>query len=46
MLEADERAGRKYIRQIEELREQLEIEKDQAVQRERDIARQRLAYLK
>ncbi|XP_065066186.1 centrosomal protein of 131 kDa-like isoform X2 [Rhopilema esculentum] len=41
LLEADERAGRKYIRQIEELREQLEIEKDQAVQRERDIARQR-----
>jgi len=41
LLEADERAGRKYIKQIEDLREQLESEKDLAVQKERDAARQR-----
>ena len=30
LLEADERAGRRYIQQIEELRDQLEREKESA----------------
>ena len=43
LLEADERAGRRYIQQIEELRDQLEREKDAACTRERELAQQRLA---
>ena len=41
ILEADERVGRKYIQQLEELRMQLEKEKEMALRKERDIARQR-----
>uniref|UniRef100_A0A7M5XME1 Uncharacterized protein n=2 Tax=Clytia hemisphaerica TaxID=252671 RepID=A0A7M5XME1_9CNID len=41
ILEADERVGRKYIQQLDELRMQLEKEKEMAVRKERDIARQR-----
>ena len=40
-MESDETAGRRYIQQMEEMREHLEREKDMAVQRERDVARQR-----
>lgn len=43
MLEADERVGRKYIQQIEDVRSQLEKEKEVAVRKERDNARQRFA---
>ncbi|XP_031573058.1 centrosomal protein of 131 kDa-like [Actinia tenebrosa] len=42
LLEADERAGRRYIQQIEELREQLEREKENACTKERELAQQRL----
>jgi len=45
LLEADERAGRRYIHQIEELREQLDREKENAVSKERVLAQQRLKYL-
>ncbi|XP_028395235.1 centrosomal protein of 131 kDa-like [Dendronephthya gigantea] len=38
LLETDERVGRRYIQQIEELREQLEREKETACNRERDLA--------
>ncbi|CAB3992815.1 centrosomal of 131 kDa isoform X2 [Paramuricea clavata] len=38
LLETDERVGRRYLHQIEELREQLEREKDTACNRERDLA--------
>ena len=38
MLETDERVGRRYLHQIEELREQLEREKETACNRERDLA--------
>ncbi|XP_057311597.1 centrosomal protein of 131 kDa-like [Hydractinia symbiolongicarpus] len=41
VLEADERVGRKYIQQIEDVRSQLEKEKEIAVRKERDNARQR-----
>ncbi|XP_072882405.1 centrosomal protein of 131 kDa isoform X3 [Hemitrygon akajei] len=41
LAQSDERAARRYIRQTEELREQLEKEKDDLCQRERDLARQR-----
>ncbi|XP_020895169.1 centrosomal protein of 131 kDa isoform X2 [Exaiptasia diaphana] len=41
LLEADERAGRRYIQQIEDLREQLDREKDNAVTKERELAQQR-----
>lgn len=41
LLQSDERAGQRYIRQTEELREQLEREKDNACTREREMARQR-----
>ena len=41
VLEADERVGRKYIQQMEDMRDQYEHEKEVAVQRERDVARQR-----
>jgi vacuolar-type H+-ATPase subunit I/STV1 len=38
LLETDERVGRRYLHQIEELREQLEREKETACNRERDLA--------
>ena len=41
LLEADERAGRRYIQQIEELRDQLEREKENACSRERELSQQR-----
>ncbi|KAK3529115.1 hypothetical protein QTP70_016547 [Hemibagrus guttatus] len=41
LLQADERAAQRYIRQIEELREQLERERDEQCQRERELAKQR-----
>lgn len=41
LLEADERAGRRYIQQIEELRDQLEREKESACTRERELSQQR-----
>lgn len=41
LLEADERAGRRYIQQIEELRDQLEREKENACARERELSQQR-----
>ncbi|XP_051888748.1 centrosomal protein of 131 kDa isoform X5 [Pristis pectinata] len=41
LAQSDERAARRYIRQTEELREQLEKEKEDLCQRERDLARQR-----
>ena len=41
ILEVDERVGRKYIQQIEDLRAQLEKEKEIAVRKERENARQR-----
>ncbi|XP_048575628.1 centrosomal protein of 131 kDa isoform X2 [Nematostella vectensis] len=42
LLESDERAGRRYIQQIEELRDQLEREKEMACTRERELAQQRM----
>ncbi|XP_028824826.1 centrosomal protein of 131 kDa isoform X2 [Denticeps clupeoides] len=39
--QADERAAQRYVRQSEELRQQLERERDQQVQRERETARER-----
>nr|XP_033817590.1 centrosomal protein of 131 kDa isoform X2 [Geotrypetes seraphini] len=41
MLQSDERAAQRYIRQTEELREHLEQEKEELSQRERELARQR-----
>ncbi|XP_043570917.1 centrosomal protein of 131 kDa isoform X4 [Chiloscyllium plagiosum] len=41
LLQSDERAAQRYIKQTEELREQLEREKEDLCQRERDLARQR-----
>ena len=40
LLASDERAGGKYIRMVEELRDQLAREKEQACARERELARQ------
>ncbi|NP_001340794.1 centrosomal protein of 131 kDa [Danio rerio] len=42
LLQADERAAQRYVRQSEELRQQLEKEKDEQCQRERELAKQRL----
>ncbi|XP_073723229.1 centrosomal protein of 131 kDa isoform X1 [Misgurnus anguillicaudatus] len=42
LLQADERAAQRYVRQTEELRQQLEREKDEQCQRERELAKQRL----
>ena len=44
LLEADERAGRRYIQQIEELRDQLEREKESACSRERELSQQRYIF--
>ncbi|XP_029943463.1 centrosomal protein of 131 kDa isoform X5 [Salarias fasciatus] len=41
LLQADERAARRYVRQAEELRQQLEREKQQQCQRDRELAKQR-----
>lgn len=41
LLQADERAAQRYVRQIEELRQQLESERDEQCQRERELAKQR-----
>ncbi|XP_056325302.1 centrosomal protein of 131 kDa isoform X1 [Danio aesculapii] len=41
LLQADERAAQRYVRQTEELRQQLEKEKDEQCQRERELAKQR-----
>uniref|UniRef100_A0A671N6T0 Centrosomal protein of 131 kDa n=1 Tax=Sinocyclocheilus anshuiensis TaxID=1608454 RepID=A0A671N6T0_9TELE len=41
LLQADERAAQRYIRQTEELRQQLERERDEQCQRERELAKQR-----
>uniref|UniRef100_A0A3Q2QQ68 Centrosomal protein 131 n=1 Tax=Fundulus heteroclitus TaxID=8078 RepID=A0A3Q2QQ68_FUNHE len=41
LLQADERAAQRYVRQCEELRQQLETEKETQCQRERDLAKQR-----
>lgn len=41
MLDADERVGRKYIAQMEDIRAQLQKEKEIAVKKERDSARER-----
>ena len=42
LLEADERAGQRYIQMTEELRDQLAKEKEMACSRERELARQTL----
>uniref|UniRef100_A0A8C9ZJW6 Centrosomal protein 131 n=1 Tax=Sander lucioperca TaxID=283035 RepID=A0A8C9ZJW6_SANLU len=41
LLQADDRAAQRYVRQCEELRLQLEREKDEQSQRERELAKQR-----
>ncbi|XP_069786039.1 centrosomal protein of 131 kDa isoform X4 [Narcine bancroftii] len=41
LAQSDERAAHHYVRQIEDLREQLEKEKEDLCQRERNLARQR-----
>lgn len=41
LLQADDRAAQRYVRQCEELRQQLEKEKDEQCQRERELAKQR-----
>ncbi|XP_048870934.1 centrosomal protein of 131 kDa isoform X2 [Brienomyrus brachyistius] len=41
LLQADERAAQRYVRQSEELRAQLERERDECCQRERELAKQR-----
>ncbi|XP_077056490.1 centrosomal protein of 131 kDa isoform X1 [Siphateles boraxobius] len=41
LLQADERAAKRYVRQSEELRQQLERERDEQCQREREVAKQR-----
>ena len=40
LLESDERAGQRYIKLTEELRDQLAQEKEAACSRERELARQ------
>ncbi|KAM7370359.1 hypothetical protein PAMP_009914 [Pampus punctatissimus] len=41
LLQADDRAAQRYVRQCEELRQQLEMEKEEQCQRERELAKQR-----
>ncbi|MEQ2255534.1 hypothetical protein ILYODFUR_014880 [Ilyodon furcidens] len=41
LLQADERAAQRYVRQCEELRQQLETEKEEQCQRERELAKHR-----
>ena len=45
LLASDERAGQRYIKMTEELRDQLAHEKEAACARERDLARQMWASL-
>uniref|UniRef100_A0A8C1Q3B3 5-azacytidine induced 1 n=1 Tax=Cyprinus carpio TaxID=7962 RepID=A0A8C1Q3B3_CYPCA len=45
LLQADERAAQRYVRQTEELRQQLEKERDEQCQRERELAKQRYKQL-
>uniref|UniRef100_A0A3Q3CH79 Centrosomal protein 131 n=1 Tax=Haplochromis burtoni TaxID=8153 RepID=A0A3Q3CH79_HAPBU len=40
LLQADDRAAQRYIRQCEDLRQQLEKEKEEQCQRERELAKQ------
>ena len=40
LLESDERASQRYVRQIEELRDQLAAEKESACARERQLAKE------
>lgn len=39
LLQADERASHKFVQQMQELREELQAEREQACMRERDMAR-------
>ncbi|KAJ4941005.1 hypothetical protein JOQ06_027292 [Pogonophryne albipinna] len=41
LLQADDRAAQRYVRQCEELRRQLERDKEEQCQRERELAKQR-----
>ncbi|CAF1535181.1 unnamed protein product, partial [Rotaria sordida] len=41
LLAADERAAQRYVRMTEDLRDQLEREKESAIARERDLAREK-----
>lgn len=41
LLQSDERAAQRYIRQTEEFRQQMEKDKDEQCQRERELAKQR-----
>ncbi|XP_039990410.1 centrosomal protein of 131 kDa isoform X1 [Xiphias gladius] len=41
LLQADDRAAQRYVRQCEELRQHLEKEKEEQCQRERELAKQR-----
>jgi 5-azacytidine-induced protein 1 len=41
LMQADERASRRFVAQMEELREQCAVEKEQACAHERELARQR-----
>lgn len=41
LLQADERAAQRYVGQSEELRQQLERDRDEQCQRERELAKQR-----
>lgn len=43
LLQADDRAAHRYVRQCEELRQQLEREKEEQCHKERELAKQRLA---
>uniref|UniRef100_A0A7N6AZW2 Centrosomal protein 131 n=1 Tax=Anabas testudineus TaxID=64144 RepID=A0A7N6AZW2_ANATE len=45
LLQADDRAAQRYVRQCEELRQQLEKEKEEQCQRERELAKQRYKQL-
>ncbi|KAI1886441.1 hypothetical protein AGOR_G00195790 [Albula goreensis] len=45
LLQADERAGQRFVRQTEELRLQMERERDQLCQREREQAQRRFEQL-
>ena len=41
LMQSDERANRRFVAQMEELREQCAVEKEQACAHERELARQR-----
>uniref|UniRef100_A0A8C7GTM7 Centrosomal protein 131 n=1 Tax=Oncorhynchus kisutch TaxID=8019 RepID=A0A8C7GTM7_ONCKI len=45
LLQADERAAQRYVGQTEELRQQLERDRDEQCQRERELAKQRFKQL-